>query len=57
MMVRVRYPNGVLDEVNADLLDELIKKHKIVQFYRSGKWVKIGKDQVRTEKRVYYDFG
>jgi hypothetical protein len=51
--ILVDYGNGVLGNVKDTLLDELIEKREIKKFYRSGGWVTIGSDSVRTRKNHY----
>ena len=45
----VRYANGVSDVVNQKLLDELIAKNALKEFYRpsESRWVMLGVDQIR----------
>ncbi len=47
MFIRIMYKNGNYDLVKDILLDQLIGSSKVLKFYRSGRWVTVGKDPVR----------
>lgn len=45
----VRYMNGLSDVVNQKMLDELIARNEVMQFYRpsEARWVTLGGDLIR----------
>ena len=45
----VRYMNGVSDVVDQKLLDELLARNEVAQFYRpsESRWVTLGVDAIR----------
>jgi len=45
----VRYTNGTDDVVGQKMLDDLLARNEIVQFYRpsESRWVALGIDQIR----------
>jgi hypothetical protein len=47
MLIKVQYQDGTFGQIEAYLLDDLIKSRKIKKFRRSGKWVIIGVDPTR----------
>jgi len=47
MLIRVMYKDGTYGLVKDLVLDKLIHTEKIMQFYRSGHWVFIGREPVR----------
>jgi hypothetical protein len=59
----VRYANGVSDVVGQKLLDDLIARKEVAQFYRpsESRWVTLGVDSIRgtggqylgPERRVF----
>ena len=49
MLIRVMYPGNTFDYVREFILNNLIDAGKIVKFRRSGGWVSIVEDQVRSE--------
>jgi hypothetical protein len=57
MVLRIQYKNREYDYVNAQRLDEFIKKKEIIQFYRplAKRWVKIGVDPIRERAGDLYN--
>jgi len=47
MLINVMYKDGTYDLVKDIVLDKLIHTEKIMKFYRSGRWVYIGRDPIR----------
>ena len=54
MLIQVQYSNQQFDFVKPSLLDDLIDEEKVSKFRRSGGWVTIGVDPVRSIRRVSY---
>lgn len=53
MDIKVIYQDNHAGEVKDYLLDELIRKGRIVAFRRSSGWVTIGRDAVRQGQSDY----
>jgi hypothetical protein len=53
MRVQVIYFDNSLGFVNAESLEDLIKKRRIIAFRRSDGWARVGRDPVRQERRPY----
>jgi len=51
MLIRVRYPNGTYDMVNARTLDYLLEQDKIAGFKRTEGWAMVGRDAMRMRSR------
>jgi NDP-sugar pyrophosphorylase family protein len=51
--ILVLYVNGEYGNVKDTLLDELIERGEIKKFYRSGGWVTMGADSIRTRGNHY----
>ncbi|HYA26563.1 MAG TPA: hypothetical protein VEE82_01060 [Thermodesulfovibrionales bacterium] len=47
MMIRVMYYDRKYDMVNVSALDKLITSGRILKFYRTERWITIGKDPIR----------
>ena len=47
MLIKVQYQDDTVGEIEAYLLDDIIKSKKIKKFRRSGKWVIIGVNPIR----------
>jgi len=50
MLIHIMYPGNIYDYVREFMLGNLIESGKIVKFRRSGGWVTIGNDLVRSEE-------
>jgi len=57
MVLRIQYKNREYDYLNAQRLDDFIKKNEIIQFYRplAKRWVKIGIDPIRAKTNGLYN--
>ncbi len=53
MLIKVKYQDGTIGEVEASELDDLISSRKIKKFRRSDKWVTIGRDPIRKVTEDY----
>ncbi|HEY3307779.1 MAG TPA: hypothetical protein VGJ93_04945 [Desulfuromonadaceae bacterium] len=49
MLIKIRYPDGMVGTVDDSLLTSLISTDQIAAFLRSSGWVVIGRDQVREQ--------
>jgi len=58
MMVRVQYQNYHYDYVDAQTLNKLLKRKRIIQFYRPSeeRWVNTDRDPVRRASGNYSGF-
>ena len=57
MRIKVQYQDETFGEIEAYLLDDLIRKKQIKKLRRSGKWVIIGSTPIIThlpERRNYW---
>lgn len=50
MLLRVMYPGQRYDLIKAARLNEMIEAGKITMFQRSGGWVRVGIDPIRSKK-------
>jgi hypothetical protein len=55
MHIKVIYQDGKIGSIESYQLDALISSNKIKKFQRSGKWVTIGVDPIRTIKEDYLE--
>jgi hypothetical protein len=53
MLIRVKYQDETEGEIEAYQLDDFIRANKIKKFFRSGKWIVIGKDPIREAREDY----
>ena len=53
MTIRVIFSNERQDEVKPFQLDKLISLGMVKKFYRSGKWITVGKDKTRGHGGIY----
>lgn len=54
MLISVRHSSGKVEDVAPRKLQKLIENRKIVQFFRSNRWVTVGYDSTRkTPAEVY----
>jgi hypothetical protein len=53
MLIKVQYQDETEGEIEAYQLDDLIRANKIKKFFRSDKWVVIGKDPIRAAREDY----
>lgn len=58
MMVRVQYQNYRYDYVDAQTLNKLLKRKRIIQFYRPSeeRWVDTDRDPIRGVSGHYSGF-
>lgn len=54
MQIKVKFINGQIELVRPRELQELIDARRISQFRRSGGWVDLGKDSIRSTLRGGY---
>ncbi|MCK4621362.1 MAG: hypothetical protein KAT62_04005 [Desulfuromonadales bacterium] len=54
MLIRVRYSAGRIEQVPPRKLQKLIDTRRIIQFMRSGGWVTVGFDPIRSENSTGY---
>lgn len=54
MMIRVLYHDGRFDMVKQWTLDLLLEQKKLRSFLRSGGWVRIGRDPLRSSSASNY---
>ena len=55
MRIKVQYQDETMGEIEAYQLDDLISSNKIKKFFRSGKWVVIGRDPIREAREDYLE--
>ncbi len=54
MQIKVKFVDGRIELVRPRQLQELIDARRITQFRRSGGWVSLGQDSVRSTLRGVY---
>jgi len=52
-LIKAEYPDGHIEFVTPDALDELIASRKITRFLRSDGWTSVGSDMIRGEGGSY----
>jgi len=55
MLIRVKYQDETEGEIEAYQLDDFIRSNKIKKFFRSDKWVVIGKDPIRAAREDHLE--
>ena len=55
MRIKVQYQDGTFSDIEAYLLDDLIRKKQIKKFRRSGKWVILGVDPIREARDEIFE--
>ncbi len=52
----IRYANGTSDVVGQKMLDELLARNKVAQFYRpsESRWITLGIDPIRGDGGGFY---
>jgi hypothetical protein len=55
MLIKVKYQDETEGEIEAYQLDDLIRSNKIKKFFRSDKWVVIGKDPIREAREEHLE--
>jgi hypothetical protein len=53
--LQIRYANGTTDAVGQIMLDDLLSRNEVAQFYRpsESRWVTVGSDPVRARDAGY----
>lgn len=54
MLIRIVYADGRYDWVKPFMLDNLLAENQVQMFLRSGRWVTVGRDPVRSSRLSSY---
>ena len=52
MLIRVMYDDGKFDMVKPQMLDTLLESNRVTSFKRNMGWAVIGRDTIRSNRRL-----